>query len=681
MQTVPLRWCGALLTLLLLIPVWSAPPEKPNPLDWHTEEIDLPATPLTVPLPWVKPPSGPGEFLLGFRTDAAGTAPEHRLFGTTGGVVSLEKDGSMRLVPAAFGLPSMIVGRYDGCRWVQQGNGDLIGLDPGTLVEKERVHGLAGPCFALDHETIWCYDSMELATEGLAHGVMNRAPFASAIIEYSRQGKERRRFIADGNSLPKIEISRAIVDPEAIWVIGQPCLAIICSCGAKHYGETQLLRIDRATGKYQVIESAEGINAGVLSLPDRFVWEVDGERQSSDRTGATSKICLLDKHTYKLTQPATIPQKYAHTMLAMQDGKIWCMNTERQDVFDQKPVVNIAVFSLEGGKRLHVEDAGTLPADLATATGDSEEYSVIGSTTDRAWVMGPGNRLYEIPDAGTPLVRDCTAVGTVSRLVTGGAGLATAFLGNLGERGSHGTFLKILPGEPKATRCEIRDTVFPFEMSDRRLWCTAMYDAITCGADLKPKKIPVPAQVSDSFVGYPSVAVGDDLYGFGGGEVVRVDGKSGQAIPIKSWQTQVPTIWQQVDKAGAAFVAPDGRIVFNLTVSGEEGKTSAKDPERRTVLAAYDSATDKWTVTPSDTIKWWGDTLTTPRGAFHVPHGENTLYRGTATAWVAVGKLPCCMDAFRFGAGTAQYLYLDTPLGLYRVQWDALLGKGEAHAQ
>jgi hypothetical protein len=156
--------------------------------------------------------------------------------------------------------------------------------------------------------------------------------------------------------------------------------------------------------------------------------------------------------------------------------------------------------------------------------------------------------------------------------------------------------------------------------------------------------------------------------------MVRVDGKTGKMIPLKSWRTQVPACWQQVDHPDAAFRALDGSIVFNLTLRGEQSKTRATDPERRSVLAAYAPATDKWTITPCDRIKYRGDTLETPHGALHVANGENTVYRGTTTDWVAVGKLPCCMDAFRFGAGTTEYLYLDTPLGLYRVRWNELLG-------
>ena len=669
------RWCWALLLLAVPMLGWAAPPAAPAHAAWQLEEISLPAQPLTAPLPWVKSPAGPGEFLLGqsfpLISMESTYAHQRRFIATVSGLLMIEPDGRASLVSAAFGQPCMWVGEKKGRLWVQQRDGTLLGLDPQTLAVAEQVHGLTGPCFAIDAGSIWCYDSMEMATGGLYKNVVNRFPFASALIEYDRTGREKRRFTADGVSLPKCAIIKALLDPNVLWVV-------INGDRARNYGEAQIFRVDRASGKVTKLDAVTNVGDRMLNLPAQLVWTT--ARQGQDEPGATCPINVLDKKTLAVTQPAQIPAKYANGLYAVQDGKLWCVVTPR--IYDmprrspEEPYPTIAVFSLTDGRRIHVEDAGLSPAEGPSTTKRPPviAYSVVGCQPDRAWVCGTDNRLYDIPDAGEPRQRDCFALGPIRQLCPRVSGMSDAFLGYAGDLSfPKSTLLQIFPHSDRAIRCVI-DEVFPVTASIQRAWFISNGNILTCGEDLKPRTIKLSDDIDTThLIGGTTVSNGDKLYFFIAGNVYVADAAAGTVVKLASWRRDAPKALWKSDDPEAAFRTSDGRIVFNLYTRAKAADEDSAASANHATLACYDPGMDSWTFTPNDRITFWGDTLETPYGTLHVPEEKDVLYRGTATDWKEVGRLPFCIKRLYFSACTARYLYLDTPLGLYRVRWAELL--------
>jgi len=677
-----LRYAGVLWCCLCLLPALGAPKQHAA-TDWSVREISVPVAPLTAPLPWVKPPSGPGEFLLSWNSyfSVPVTIGRHDLLATQAGVLCREPDGELRLLAAGYGQAVMIVGQYEGRMWIQQEDGDLIGLNPETLLEQERLPKLAGPCFALDAHSVWCYDSGEMGHDGLLVMVGNRNPFASALIEYSRAGKELHRFTADGKSLPKTEIASAYADADAVWVVSRPCLAIICSCGAKHYGEMELLRIDRATGKVEHIPHTENINPVLLNQPNRLIWSSPGEMRSAEDHGSAT-LYVLDKATCAVTPRGKIPASYAAQILAAREEQLWCAETiQRQHrphtPFDiQASRTGLVVFSLTDGKRIHRDTAGQPPAEIPAIAPQPPlaGYTLCGGSTGRAWLQGQTQQIYEIPDNETILVHDCSALGNIAGEHWWGTPPPDSVYVRVGSFDEEGSYLvKLLPGMQKAMKLSSssQEHFFSLTASERRIWVDAGLITTAIDANGPIHAFTGPSDAERIDFGYSGmVPLGDVLYSYQNSQLVRADVATQRITAVASWRAQAPKEWQHIEHGDALFSTPDGKLVLQLT-KNRRNTEGVVEEKPTSLLAVYTPATDAWTFSTTDRQLQFFNVLQSLSGTYATPSRERMIYRGTAAGWTPVGKLPCSVE-LRSSVATPKYLYTGTSLGILRIPWQEL---------
>lgn len=676
MRNIFARWGFLTFLALLIIFSFIADSVTVPGTTWGQQKISLPAHPLPTPLPWVKSPEGPGEFLLAkspFSNNGISTVLHNRNFyATMSGLLMTDEKGDLKIIPATFGKPCMVVGELQGELWIQQNDGTLLGLNPTTYILQEKTGKLAGACITIDATSIWCYDSMELAHDALRERTMNREPFASAIIEYDRNGVEKRRFITDGIMLPKVEIKHAIIESDVVWIFAKPCLGIICGCGAKSYGESHLFRLDRVTGKVALIKEAKDISPSAINQSGKFIWT--GPAKNDESTGKTCPVYQFDKKSFVVTPPIQIPQKYAGGLHAVRDGKLWCKIYPHRSYQLKDGELNqpdFAVFALTDGHRIHVDEAGEVPAELVTKKeAELISFRTIGAQPERVWISSTGNNLYDIPDTGEPKIRNNKELKDIGRFSTRNNGPSNVLFAYYNTRDDRNALI-MYPGKDYFIKIYTNDFI-AITSSEQRVWFLNDNNLVTCTDNLKKQTISLANKRGVNLIGNTTVAIDDKLYFFDNNQPYIADATKGTTTAIASWKLQVPDELKTHEEPGAAFLAPDGKIVFNLR-SPRRNEDSKPEEHPVATLAAYNPKIDTWTFTPSDCIPYWGDTLNTSYGAFHVKYNDNIIYRGTATAWVKAGQLPFNMPDFRFGASTKEYLYLDTPIGIYRVRWSELL--------
>lgn len=650
-------WIALILCGISLLAAIGQPPPRdfgdeddPNlpPFKSTTERAIIPFVTANELLRWTAAPTGAGEFLLSVQPhEPRVTIGTLTLVPTNLGLLRMVDEQSVALVPGLFGRQVFIFGEAEGKIWVQDTAGQMYGLNRETLAIETKVNGLGGACIGVLPDAIWCLDSYT------ANDNERRFPYGtSALIEYDRTGKERRQVKLADAAPADFQILLAKIDGAQIWV-------------ATSNGDASCIhRVDITTGAIQTVK-AERVQLPIFLLNDRLVW-------LDMHNGKHATVFQLDKATLQASSIGKLPTKYVghaydnETKILVTDEYIWCQG---------------AVFSSKDCRRIRAQQAGTPPELPAQTRRNSEEemlhiagYTFLGADAERAW-LGCEGMLAEVHNDGTLVTRDLKAM-QLPRLPVG----VTAMTGSVVVSDEEHTRLYRVHSDEDTVQIAVpNDQLTTGLATEKRLWFANHRRLVTCGPEMQLRKMvnPTPQRLDLR----QALAVGDELYLFGPEQRFwRINGATGTLLNIESWEALLPEEERAKLRLQTAYPLANGRLLFLFTQGrprhneedegDEEAPADAKAP---VVLLAYDPATDQWQrLQVPDKTPAILTVVNTARGMIGVSPNGRSLYRAGETGWEPLGTLPLATSTMSLAGGTDRYLYLQSPIGLYRLRWDEL---------
>lgn len=331
------------------------------------------------------------------------------------------------------------------------------------------------------------------------------------------------------------------------------------------------------------------------------------------------------------------------------------------------------VFSLKDLGAVPLEEAGPRPPGPPRGRYFSyPPLHILGVDGERVWIIGPGSRISELHDDGSVAAWDLSKSSGYSLQAVARPGLLYVF--------AQGDLFRLRSGSPDVLSRTPFDSSPGFLQhlaADDLLWIEHQSRAKILGPDLAEIATvePVPGRFHCLQSGVPS---GGSFYVFrrSPNRLERIDGKTGKVAVVDSWLRHAekwcranvepkpsPTSLSTLSYPAVPPVAtPDGRVrfVFNAPVP----------PTRRSIhrytMWLYDPATDRWEdsllpksfqSTSNPSLAWNTDT----KAILHCENDQWTPIADLPEAWQKA------MIRSESMAVTGKYLYIRTPLGLYRL--------------
>ena len=480
---------------------------------------------------WQKAPAGVGEFVA----CPPYTVPPNAqrwggrvVLGFPLGTLRDTASGHWQIVGSLYGRYARPIGQAGGLLWVRHvrdGHPDpqvsMLGLCKDMRIRKELPLRPAplGACVGVENGGFWFLDEpkdMRSAIPVSRRRAVPPPPGWASLSEYGTDGKRKRRFRTDGKALPKGLIRWAAVDAAAAWLAVVKPTGISRRSGAVGYGESVLVRLDRASGKHRWAVVPMRPETTFLNFPKRILWVM---RAGKDRLA----FHQLDKNTVKASVAATV-----HCPKAYYPGQV---TTDGKTIWVYAGPAGLRGFSLDGFKLLPAVAAKPPTRAAALAAGS---WAAAGES---AWFIRGDRELIELRDGSAP-----RAVDVTGRIKSGDYTQLAAVAGAvyLHSRGAiyrvdsgKGVVATIRLGKPVAGQLTF------FLATDRRVWAQTGYrmDAKTyvveeyaVSPDLTSKrKLHLPEGVFRPFSRTPT-AVGDCLYLYvrqPTGKFLSIDGATG----------------------------------------------------------------------------------------------------------------------------------------------------------
>ncbi|MHB9133019.1 MAG: hypothetical protein ACYDBB_18280 [Armatimonadota bacterium] len=656
-------------------------------------------------LTWQPAPTGPGEFSLlpMYGPGSYLYTGKRTLAGSDLGLLTTTDGTTWEMVPHLFGSYILPVTEQHGMLWVQkigevrsypQKWGALLALDPQTLAVKREVPSIVGRCLAVEANGFWCQydyhappppDATTTTPNPAQQAAFNPStPIISALIEFDRDGKELRRFVADGKALPQGQVQRVFVDAEAVWV-----LSIKRDSYSVHSGlrsgprggdysspQYQFSRVDRKTGAITTVSTSLWMNNPTVNLPDRLLW-VKGTQSyayseyypqalrygqaSSDTPPAPTpfEVYQLDKTTMKITKAGTVKLSGVQTLAS--DGKhLW--------IFAR----GASVFALKDFQPVPADAAGAPPAGspppftYAEKPSTTVQYTLQRADGKWGWLLGSDSALYALGDDGAGFRHDLSGLVKVLdgylRVVTRGPFAYTV---------ADGFVLRVEAGKPEVRLAQLPESPNNYAnllcVGEKYLWLRYGEEQLyAVSADLHQWS---PAGNSREMrSGEYMAEVGGKLYLTNyRGYLLRADPATGKLTTVEAWTKFFPASNRGDDmpslEAGylqALIALPDGRLAAHLgpRSAQDKGKSLVYDPAKETL---QELAEDDFTALVS-----------TAQRQFRTADGQLQMWQGAA--WKPLGKIPAFTTytsptpvPLNGTLQTERYLYTNTAFGLFRV--------------
>jgi hypothetical protein len=552
------------------------------------------------------------------------------------GLLASAGEDKWEIVPSLYARDVRPLREHDGLLWVEEGGDGLLALDKSLAVQR-RLPTVKGRCIAIGPRGFWCVE----------RGVN--------LVGYSAEGRQRAFFPTDGKQLPKGTIYWAAVDGDAVWLaIMEYVIPKGIYNGPAVPGESWLVRLSPATGEFSQVDIRPWPGPPFVNLPRRVLWVRKAAETEWD-------VEELDKATLRVQRAGRIASPYVSEM-ATDGQKLWVFSS-----------TGWRVFSLDGLKPVALQDAGKPPPGSPSMTTESycsllspskPWFLVLAADPERVWLSAAGPSLVELRDDGVAEARDLSSLIPRPIDLSRAFALPGVFYGWLYRSGS---LLRVEAGDATATERELVEFknrkmghLYLATASDRWLWLatTSNGNMLALAPDFSRHRIVGPV-MAGCVENENAVARGDWLYLHlrNSGECVRASALTGEVAPIRSWSGKCGGGW------GTAFGLPDGRM-------------NVQGPRRdRVDNWIYDPATDKW-----QHVAWEG--WVRPVAASDRLYGirDDSLVKWQDNGWQRLGTPPFSAWLRAGGeallgstniVGTSRYLYLRTPLGLYRVAWAA----------
>ncbi|BCM89316.1 hypothetical protein IAD21_01162 [Abditibacteriota bacterium] len=724
MRWKPLLYLGVVPCLLALPVCGQTIPPKSISLQIKTSSVPVRDWPQM--LNWQKVPDGVGEMLVFPNPPATEDFiwAKQRLLGTELGLLSRDTDdteGQWQIVPSLYKQSVRIVGESQNLLWLEQIGQGLVALNRDLAVAR-RLPDVKGHCIAIEPQGFWCLDGFD---HNHHHG-------ATALVEYSAEGKERRRFVLQNFSLlpkptPGIEkkptafsssgISWAAVDAEAVWV----------SITDYHFGgldggdvphnvnETQLGRLDRITGKFTLLPWAPAENKGKpnhygdvyklnqpLNFPAYIQWLTQVDEDTWD-------VYQLDKRTLQVSR--LIRLLAPGYDLTTKDKNLWLQSRER-GIYER----DMRIYSRENFDPIPLGEAGTPPGRMFGSrpepwTANSPFcVGILGDDENGIWLGAPTQTLLHAADEGKSTAYDVRSLlwSSSSRFTThtpageflrdsseqlvqiqlNGEARRVSFSGNWPQK-----------GDPD------RGYLWFLAATRQRVWYyTDGGQLVTLAPDLsQPHEIAQGPLFGDESSLWRhqhvsdnrgSVAVGDHLYAWAdSGHLLRIDGVSGEVKVVESWMRRFPKDESQTSprrtltgRNQSAFALQDGRISFTFSEQRNYmSVTTVMFMDAGQIDKAhffiFDPAKDTWQESDASPA-----IQPIPAGGKLYGCDATQLYEWRGDNWTAIGKRPLPSPPAVSGqpqsqpveakvVATQKYFYQETALGLYRLPWSQIGGQ------
>ncbi len=643
----------------------------------HARAVSIPIAAWNGGTRWQELEGIPGKWLA---WPGAGAAGALEIDGcgivTTGfGVMREEKD-AWRIIPQLAtrqlsGRPFVV----DGLLWITEVTATqemwLLALEPDNWRAKRSIALPRGAAvIAVESNGIWC---LQQAVRGLGRGGFRGGH--KRLLQLDLKGEEQLRFEA-GAAVAEVELPRAIrkdvphaapnpaiqhafVDEDAVWLAITDHRGIMPN-DAPIRGPFQIARVDRKTKQTKCVVVEDWWGTLVLNRPGELLW-------LTAKRGPEAIVVRFDKATWKTTH-VSIDARMTYSY-GIEDDYLW-LSTEPLRVFglsDLKPAERAAREKVTAAVEGRLGWTTAVPRMLC---GDRRSV----------WFALPGLRVARLADDGSTQWRELGDVladpQSYPQATTAGHDLFIY---------SRGTLIRLPLGDGKAT---VRQ-VGPRERFAARMVANGEYVTVAFHGRpgiyvfdhalalvrqiLRPDDARFDPRLLDLIDGHLYYQTGR------GGRMMAMHVASGESRPLASWHDAATAHLKQVlgDQIDQSWYE---RLLASAMVSGDARQIrlqtwAATSPYRgsrpRVLMFYYDVKQDKWSHEVLDADSW--PMQRQPDLFFDTK--RNMLLRYD-NGWQEAGRLPqhwllAGLTGWPAHA-TDKHLYLQTPVGLWRVSWPVL---------
>jgi hypothetical protein len=627
-------------------------------------ELKIPPKPLTQSLRWQHEPNGPGEFLfqpdplLMSRPESHTTIADREFCATSLGLLTKKGPEPWTIVPATYGLNLKIAGSHDGQLMLSTAGKSLFSLDPTNLAIHLQLKNIQGYVINIERDGFWVMDNFPEDSH------TQRAWGGREIAHYSTDGTELTRYKLGEHNIPPGVISETHFDRDALWLIVRPNTW-------SYSGPCTWIRIDRSTALITVARSNAVWTA--VYLPDQILYT-----EYPDKLNSNDRVMSIDKKTMKVIP---IPTRIPPCSVIVENGiYIWVI--PQPDKATGKTASPIAL-SLPDLKP--IPDAKLLPSSLMDSANLAvgQFAHVLAADLDIAWILQGSTALLELHDEESALQRKIASASSANYAsVNEATGLAR---GKNLFRVIDNAIVEVSAGGEILRRRDLAttdETVKILGVGREDIWVFV--------SGPKPRCIRLKYDLSDNTTQIdaqpmrPDIVGDDDAFSLGHGEIWHINHATTKWETLPSFDRQ----FTQAQRRDLTLVRklirlPDGKLLFmppDVSPSHVDFGTFIYDPAADVWQTAKDRIFAAKLLIAGKTLYALVFDLDAPQQADGVLPLKY-LYAWDGVAWkVASETLPAPIrlgvhyeyDAWLDAVSTSRFLYMNTPLGIYRVQWTSM---------